>query len=139
MCRCFVCEKLIFSLRSKIIDSNFKTDEEDQIVDSFKCGHCEQTVITIQKIKTLKTRKIWLELENEKKRLKNLADSYKLKVKDKKNSQKVVNISTSKFETIKEKLNNLEYSMRASISIRLQSSKSENWVQNHNLQKILRK
>ena len=137
--RCILCNNLIFSLKKKIINTDFKTSEENEIFDSYKCNHCEQTIICIKNIETLKTRKIWLELENEKIRLKNLAESYKFKLKNRKNSQKVININTSKFEAIKEKLNDLEYSMRASMAIRLQSSKSESWVQNHHLHKILRK
>lgn len=137
--RCFVCNNLNFSLRKKVLNTDFKTTEKNQILDSYKCNHCEQTIICLKNIETLQTKKIWLELENEKVRLRNLAESYKFKVKDRKNSQKFIDINTSKFEAIKEKLDDLEYSMRASITIRLQSSKSENWVQNHNLHKILRK
>ena len=137
--RCFVCNNLDFSLRKKVINTDFKTDEKNQILDSYKCKHCEQIIICIKNIETLQIKKIWLELENEKIRLRNLAESLKFKIKDRKNSQKVIHINTSKFEAIKEKLGDLEYSMRASITIRLQSSKSENWVQNHNLHKILRK
>ena len=137
--RCFICNNLIFSFIKKVINADFKTDEKDQILDTYKCNHCEQTIIDIKNTETLKTRKIWLELENEKIRLRNLAESYNFKVKDRKNSQKVININTSKFEAIKEKLNDLEYSMRASMTIRLQSSKSGKWIQNHNLQKVLRK
>ena len=137
--RCFVCNNLIFCLRKQVINTYFKTNEENQISDSYKCNHCEQTVISLKNTETLETRKIWLELENEKIRLKNLAESYKFKAKNKKNSQKVININTSKFEAIKEKLSDLEYSMRASMTIRLQSSKSGKWIQNHNLQKVLRK
>ena len=119
--------------------SSYIPSEKNQILDSYKCKHCEQTIIYLKNIETLQTKKIWLELENEKVKLRNLAESYKFKVKNRKNSQKVIDINTSKFEAIKEKLDDLEYSMRASITIRLQSSKSENWVQNHNLHKILRK
>ena len=137
--RCFVCNNLNFSLRKKVLNTDFKTNEKNQILDSYKCKHCEQTIICLKNIDTLQTKKIWLELENEKVRLRNLAESYKFKVKDRKNSQKFIDINTSKFEAIKEKLDDLEYSMRASITIRLQSSKSENWVQNHNLHKTLRK
>ena len=137
--KCFVCNNLIFSLIKKVINADFKINEKNQFLDSYKCNQCEQTIICIKNIETLKTKKIWLELENERIRLKNLLESYKLKVKDRKNSQKVININTSKVEVIKDKLNDIEYSMRASITIRLQSSKSENWVQNHNLHKILRK
>ena len=137
--RCFVCNNLNFSFRKKVINTDFKSSEKNQILDSYKCKHCEQTIICIKNIETLKTKKIWLELENEKIRLKDLAKSYKFKVINRKNSQKVIDINTSKFEAIKEKLDDLEYSMRASITIRLQSSKSENWVQNHNLHKTLRK
>jgi len=137
--RCLVCNSLIFSLKKQVINTYFKINEKNQISDYYKCKNCEQTLICIKDSKTLKTRKIWLELENEKTRLKSLAESYKFKVKDKKNSQKNINIYTSKFEAIKEKLNDLEYSMRASMTIRLQSSRSENWVQTHNLQKFLRK
>ena len=137
--RCFVCNNLIFSLKKKVINTDFKTNEKNQIFDSYKCNHCEQTIISVKDLETLKTRKIWLELENEKIRLKNLSESYKFKLKDRKISEKVSNINTSKFEAIKHKLSNLEYCMRASMTIRLQSSKSENWVRNHNLHKILRK
>ena len=137
--RCFVCNNLNFSLRKKVINTDFKNNEKNQILDSYKCKHCEQTIICLKNIDTLQTKKIWLELENEKVRLRNLAESYKLKVKDRKNSKKVIDINTSKFEAIMEKLDDSEYSMRASITIRLQSSKSENWVQNHNLHKTLRK
>ena len=137
--KCFICENLIFTFRKQIINAIFETDEVNQIFDSYKCSHCEQTVISIKNIKTLKTKKIWLELENEKKRLENLAESHRLKVIDKKNSQKVINTNLSKFENIKEKIINLEHSMKASMTIRLQSSKSERWVQNYNLQKILKK
>ena len=137
--RCFVCNNLNFIFRKKVINTDLKTSEKNQILDSYICKHCEQTIIYLKNIETLQTKKIWLELENEKVKLRNLAESYKFKVKNRKNSQKVIDINTSKFEAIKEKLDDLEYSMRASITIRLQSSKSENWVQNHNLHKILRK
>ena len=137
--RCFVCSNLNFSLRKKVINTDFQTNEKNQILDSYKCSQCEQTIIYIKNIETLQTKNIWLELENEKIRLRNLEESYKYKVKDMKNSKKVIDINTSKFVAIKEKLDNLEYSMRASISIRLQSSKSENWVKNHSLHRILRK
>ena len=137
--RCFVCDNLIFSFRKQIENSDFETNDKDQIIDSYKCYHCEQTVINIKNIETLKTKKIWLELENEKIRLKIIAESYRYKASKKKNSQKVINSNISKFLDIKVKLSDLEHCMRASIKIRLQSSKSENWVQNYNLQKILRK
>ena len=137
--RCFVCSNLNFSLRKKVINTDFQTNEKNQILDSYKCSQCEQTIIYIKNIETLQTKNIWLELENEKIRLRNLEESYKYKVKDMKNSKKVIDINTSKYEAIKEKLDNLEYSMRASISVRLQSSKSENWVKNHSLHRILRK
>jgi hypothetical protein len=137
--RCFVCNNLIFSLRKQIGNSDFAINEKDEIFDSYKCYHCAQTVIITKDIRTLKIRKIWLELENEKIRLKNLAESYKLKANEKKNSQKVINYNTSKFFNIKGKLNELEHCMKASIRIKLQSSKSEKWVRSYNLQKILRK